>query len=156
MKTTRHTDTTVLIETEELFIHICTGRRVISAGQPSMDFMEPFNDEVLRFDKMKVQNKINGFFFKKAFFSPFPKFFFVLLPHLGFLFLFLFFFLFFKCLFLNGARLHLDLLLRLRRLRLLVADVGTHRHQGAAAVQGVQEVPRLLGDLAGVGSLLQC
>ena len=52
----------------------------------------------------------------------------------------------------HGARLPLYLLLGLGRLRLLVADAGPDRHQGTAAVDGVEEVPRLLRDLPRVGS----
>lgn len=53
---------------------------------------------------------------------------------------------------LNGARLHLDLLLRLWRFHFLVADAWSDRQQRTAAVDGVEEVPRLLRDLSWIRS----
>lgn len=51
---------------------------------------------------------------------------------------------------LDGARLHLNFLLCLGAVRLLVAYTGAHGYHGAPAVNGMEEVPRLLGDLTRV------
>ena len=53
---------------------------------------------------------------------------------------------------LDSACLHLDLLLRLGDVCLLVAHTGPHSHYRAAAVDGMEEVPRLLGDLTRVSA----
>lgn len=63
----------------------------------------------------------------------------------------------FRCFFLQSAwldraRLHLDLLLRLWRFCFLVADVWPNRHQWTAAVDRVEEVPRFFGDLPRVSA----
>lgn len=51
---------------------------------------------------------------------------------------------------LDGARLHLNFLLCLGGVHLLVAYTGAHGYHGTPAVNGMEEVPRLLGDLARV------
>lgn len=57
---------------------------------------------------------------------------------------------------LKRARLNLDLLLGVRRIRFLVADVRPDSQQRAAAVDGLQEAPRLFGYLARVGAWRGC
>lgn len=53
---------------------------------------------------------------------------------------------------LQGASLHLDLLLSLRGVGVLVAHAGSHRHHGTAAMDQVQEVPRVLWDLTRISA----
>lgn len=133
--TTRHMNTTVLIEIQLLFIQICTSWQTFSDMLiPSVSCQRlscSSEDEVLCLNAFEIKSQVQN----KRLFQFLNVFHCLLLSA-----------------WLNRARLHLDLFLRLWWFCFLVADVWSNCHQCTAAIDRVEEVPRFFRDLPRVSS----